>query len=140
MFFTLFFSLFYFNFIWLYLSGCLINGLWESMITSRQVCYGLTIMIAKASLEHEEMQSVNLMCNDDRNIDHRRWSKKMLSLGVPTFTKKHTHVSVSSFSAFSFQNILSRCFSTVIFLCSSSSSQIDTDNKYEIQFSNVAHS
>jgi hypothetical protein len=24
------------------------------------------------------------MCNDDWNIGHRKWSKKMLSLGVPT--------------------------------------------------------
>ena len=28
------------------------------------------------------------MCIDDWNIDHRRWSKKMLSLRGPTFKKK----------------------------------------------------
>ena len=28
------------------------------------------------------------MCNDDWNIDHRRWSEKMSSLGGPTLKKK----------------------------------------------------
>ena len=46
------------------------------------------MLIAKSSFRYmKNMRLCLYMCNDDWNIDHRRWSKKMLPLEGPTLKK-----------------------------------------------------
>jgi hypothetical protein len=40
------------------------------------------------------------MCNDDWNIGHRKWSKKMLSLGGPTLKKNKKTIQLNYFWCF----------------------------------------
>ena len=48
----------------------------------------------KLPTEVRHLKDCNLkyVCNDDWNIDHRRWSENMSSIGGPTFKKKYSNV------------------------------------------------